>query len=58
MSPGSLLKRAFIDPGECETFCVSTGIQVRARARAELLDRLVQGRIGNCNCGYVMFEKR
>ena len=29
MSPGSLLKRAFIDPGQCETFCLSTGFQVR-----------------------------
>merc|ERR1719219_619183 len=38
-----LLKRAFIDPGQCESFCLSSGFQ---------------GRFGNCDCGYVMFEKR
>merc|ERR1711936_163781 len=36
-------KRGYMDPGKCESFCVSTGIQ---------------GSVGNCNCGYIMFSKR
>merc|ERR1711872_771050 len=37
------LKRALMDPGKCESFCLSSGFQ---------------GSVGNCNCGYIMFSKR
>merc|ERR1712012_252784 len=36
-------KRALMDPGKCESFCLSSGFQ---------------GSVGNCNCGYIMFSKR
>merc|ERR1719295_221720 len=37
------LKRALMDPGNCESFCLSSGFQ---------------GSVGSCNCGYIMFSKR
>ena len=32
-----------MDPGKCESFCLSSGFQ---------------GSVGSCNCGYIMFAKR
>ena len=37
------LKRGYMDPGKCESFCLSSGFQ---------------GSVGSCNCGYIMFSKR
>merc|ERR1711892_712134 len=37
------LKRGYMDPGKCESFCLSSGFQ---------------GSVGSCNCGYIMFAKR
>merc|ERR1719154_587098 len=36
-------KRGYMDPGKCESFCLSSGFQ---------------GSVGSCNCGYIMFSKR
>merc|ERR1712215_44707 len=36
-------KRGYMDPKRCESFCDTTGIQ---------------GSVGSCNCGYIMFSKR
>ena len=61
LAQAGLLKRAFIDPGQCESFCLSSGFQVRIKGGLGDDDvdyDDLQGRFGNCDCGYVMFEKR
>ena len=49
-----------MDPGKCESFCLSSGFQVIFISYQRFLKSvfIFQGSVGSCNCGYIMFSKR
>ena len=46
--------------GECESFCHSSGFQVCYLGTLIYFQFILQlqGTVGSCNCGYIMFSKK